>query len=67
MNGDLEIEGNLEKAIQSIYKRQDSFLGDSKLQYFKSKWNFSKQKIKMILLIIMILGTISINYGLMKQ
>ena len=25
MNGDLEIEGNLEKAIQSIYKRQDSF------------------------------------------
>lgn len=46
MNGDLEIEGNLEKAIQSIYKRQDSFLGDSKLQYFKSKWNFSKQKNK---------------------
>ncbi|MGR5962477.1 DUF7884 domain-containing protein [Bacillus paranthracis] len=25
MNGDIEIEGNLEKAIESIYKNKDSF------------------------------------------
>ena len=46
MNGDIEIEGNLEKAIESIYKNKDSFLGNSKLQYFTSKWNFSKRKNK---------------------
>ncbi len=46
MNGDIEIEGNLEKAIESIYKNKDSFLGNSKLQYFTSRWNFSKRKNK---------------------
>ncbi|AAU19944.1 class I SAM-dependent methyltransferase [Bacillus cereus] len=46
MNGDIEIEGNLEKAIESIYKNKDSFLGNSKLQYLTSRWNFSKRKNK---------------------
>ncbi|EMA6343746.1 class I SAM-dependent methyltransferase [Bacillus cytotoxicus] len=46
MNGDIELKGDLEKAIESIYKSQESFLGNSKLQYFTSKWNFSKKKNK---------------------
>ncbi|HHT7191407.1 cyclopropane-fatty-acyl-phospholipid synthase [Bacillus cereus group sp. Bc222] len=46
MDGDIEIKGNLEQAIQSIYNNQGSFLGNTKLQYITDKLKRSKRQNK---------------------
>ncbi|OUB29490.1 SAM-dependent methyltransferase [Bacillus thuringiensis serovar yunnanensis] len=46
MDGDIEIKGNLERAIESIYKNQDSFLGNTKFQYITDKLKRSKRQNK---------------------
>ncbi|EOO25536.1 cyclopropane-fatty-acyl-phospholipid synthase [Bacillus cereus VD133] len=46
MDGDIEIKGNLEQAIQSIYNNHGSFLGNTKLQYITDKLKRSKRQNK---------------------